>query len=383
MSCYNSKKRMPVLIFLGLTSLLTACSESNAPAQNIELSESVLANESSNNSVNNRTGDDCDDEAGVQYLCGIINGEDILQIGNSNWLLVSGMDGSLTGSSVNGKIHLVNAEAKTAEVIFPDDAADLQHDLLMYPDCPGPLDITDFSAHGLSLQKSDKGPETYRVYMTSHGAREAIEIFEIDAFLKPNIQWVGCIPMPQSSWTNSVTILSDGGFLATQFYNPSQHSIENVLAGEVTGHVFEWHPGETVSIVAGTELAGPNGIAVSLDERWIFVAAFGTGELVRFDRSSTPVGKEVISLGILPDNVRWTSEGSLYIAGNNVGESCGEESCEGGWSVIEVIPYNLALNRVGGASEGSALRDVSSALLVNDEIWVGTYSGDRLAILPR
>ncbi|MBT5485002.1 MAG: hypothetical protein HOK55_09770, partial [Gammaproteobacteria bacterium] len=239
MSCYNSKKRMPVLIFLGLTSLLTACSESNAPAQNIELSESVLANESSNNSVNNRTGDDCDDEAGVQYLCGIINGEDILQIGNSNWLLVSGMDGSLTGSSVNGKIHLVNAEAKTAEVIFPDDAADLQHDLLMYPDCPGPLDITDFSAHGLSLQKSDKGPETYRVYMTSHGAREAIEIFEIDAFLKPNIQWVGCIPMPQSSWTNSVTILSDGGFLATQFYNPSQHSIENVLAGEVTGHVFE------------------------------------------------------------------------------------------------------------------------------------------------
>jgi DNA-binding beta-propeller fold protein YncE len=364
---------------MACTLLLAACSESNAPTQNVEVVEAAPTFMS----LGIRPGDECVGETDIRYLCGVINGEDILQIGSSDWLLVSGMDGSLSGNDVKGKIHLVNAAANTVEVMFPGATPVFQHDSSMYPDCPGPIDITNFSAHGLSLQKINKGPEIYRVYMTSHGAREAIEVFEVDAFLKPTIQWVGCIPMPESSWTNSVTILSDGGFLATQFFDPSEHTIENVLAGEVTGHVFEWHPGEAVSIIAGTELAGPNGIAVSLDERWIFVAAFGAGELVRFDTSSTPAGKEVIALGILPDNVRWTSEGSLYVAGNNVGESCGEDSCEGGWSVVEVTPYNLAFDRVGGVSAGAALHDASSALLVNDEIWVGTFSGDRLAILPR
>lgn len=375
MSYYIGKKETSLILSLGLLCLLVSCSDSNTPVSAGEMTTAAVAESEADG--------DCASGAGVSYICGIVNGEDILQIGSSDWLLVSGMDGSLSGADINGKIHLVDAFAKTAEIIFPGSNAVFHHDTAMFPDCPGPLDTTSFSAHGLSLQKIDKGPEIYRVYMTSHGAREAIEVFELDAFLKPNIRWVGCVPMPASSWTNSVAMLSDGGFVATQFFDPSQHGIGNVMLGEVTGHVFEWHPGEAVSIIAGTELAGPNGIAVSLDERWIFVAAFGTGELVRFDRSSTPVSREVVSLGISPDNVRWTSEGGLYVVGNNLADSCAEENCEGGWSVIEVTPYNMAINRVGGVGAGAALHDASSALLVNGEIWVGTFGGDRLAILPR
>ena len=325
----------------------------------------------------------CEGTATVSYLCGVTNGEDILQLGNTDWLLVSGMDGSLAGTDTRGRIHLVNAGDRSVEILFPGTNPVFRHDTALYGDCPGPLDAANFSAHGLSLQKSDKGPEIYRLYMTSHGAREAIEVFEVDAFIKPTIRWVGCIPMPATSWTNSVAMLSDGGFVATQFFDPGSHTIANVLAGEITGHVFEWHPGGVVSVIPGTEMSGANGIVISDDERWIFVASFGTGDVIRFDRSSTPPVKDVIPVGILPDNLRWTPQGTLLAAGDNTQNFCGRPPCEPGWGVVEIIPYSLVATRIAAVDEDAALQNPSVALPVGDEIWVGTYSGDRLAILQR
>lgn len=376
------KRHQLNLFIVSFILLLAACSDdSDTASQQVEQGQQAVVTQQDASTV--KVAENCEPGEGIAYLCGVINGEDILQIGSSDWLLVSGMDGSLSGSDIRGKIHLVNAVDKSAEILFPGNAPVYQHNTELYGQCPGPLDAQNFSAHGLSLQKTDKGPETYRVYMTSHGAREAIEVFEVEAFIKPTITWVGCIPMPTSSWTNSVAILEDGGFLATQFFNPALHGIGDVLAGDITGHVFEWHPGEEVRIIPGTELAGANGIAITEDERLVFVAAFGTGELVRFDRSSTPVGRQTIALGIAPDNIRWTGAGTLLAAGNNTADYCGEASCEAGWSVIEITPDSLETIRIGGAGLNSAMHDASSALLVNGEIWVGTYGGDRLAILPR
>lgn len=34
-------------------------------------------------------------------------------------------------------------------------------------------------------------------------------------------------------------------------------------------------------------------------------------------------------------------------------------------------------------SAGSAMSVISTALLVDDEIWVGTYQGDRIGIMPK
>jgi len=325
--------------------------------------------------------ENCGEEEGISFLCGVINGEDILRLGESDWLLVSGMDGSLTGSDIRGKIHLVNAEEKTAEILFPGSAPVFAHDTSRFAECPGPIDTSAFSAHGLALKASTKGPDIYHLYMTSHGAREAIEVFEVEAFLKPTITWVGCIPMPESSWTNSVAILEDGGFVATQFFNPSEHAIENVLAGEITGHVFEWHPGQAVTMIPGTELSGGNGIVVSEDERWIFAASFGTGEVVRFERNADPVSRQAVTLDVLPDNIRWSPRGTLLAAGNNRGSDCGQPPCAVGWGVVEIAPENLTASTLASVGPDSSMHDASSALLVNGEIWVGTYSGDRLAIL--
>lgn len=359
---------------------VAACSETPAPAQ----PEPAVAAQSPAVTEAASTPAACVDEPGISYVCGIINGEDILQMGATPWLLVSGMNGELGGNtSINGKIHLVNPADRTFGILFPGDAPVLEQNLKLFAGCPGPLDVSNFSAHGLALQAMDAGPEQYRLYMTSHGAREAIEVFEIDALVTPTLKWVGCVPMPATSWTNSLVILNDGGFLATQFMDPTGSGMAGVIAKEITGHVFEWHPGGEVTVIAGTELSGPNGIAMSDDERFVYVAAFGTQEIVRFDRSSTPPATESVALGIAPDNVRWSTDGTLYTAGGNITEGCGGPACGAGWSVYEVNPALMTAARLTGAEEGAALAGVSTALLVGNEVWVGTYGGDRIGILPK
>ena len=189
--------------------------------------------------------------------------------------------------------------------------------------------------------------------------------------------------MPETSWTNSVAILSDGGFLATQFMDPTGSGMAGVIRREITGHVFEWHPLGEVTVMAGTELSGPNGIVISGDERWVYVAAFGTQEIVRFDRSSTPAGSERVAVGVSPDNIRWSTDGTLYTAGGNFTEDCNGPVCGTGWSVYEIVPYNMRASRLAGAGPQAALQGVSSAVSIGNEIWVGTYGGDRIAILPK
>ncbi len=326
----------------------------------------------------------CVDEPQISYLCGVINGEDILHLGDTPWLLVSGMNGDLANDpSINGKLHLVNPVDRKFTVLFPGDKPVLELNTELYKSCPGPLDVAKFSVHGIALKAIDTAPGHYRLYSTSHGTREAVEVYEIDATAAPSIKWVGCIPMPATSWTNSLVILKDWGFLATQFMDPTGSGMDGVNKKEITGHVFEWHPGGEVSVIKGTELSGPNGIVQSDDERYVYVAAFGTHEVVRFDRSTTPPAKEIIPLTIAPDNLRWTTDGTIYAAGGNVTDTCGGPVCGTGWSVVEINPMTKAAKRIAGADEKAAMTGVSSAQLVGKEIWVGTYGGDRLGILPK
>ncbi|HEY0962879.1 MAG TPA: hypothetical protein VGE69_11045 [Pseudomonadales bacterium] len=359
----------------------TSAPQQAAPAQQAPVATAATA---ANTSLQNTNAADCTAEQGLDYICGIVNGEDILRV-STPWLLVSGMNGDLGGdTSIDGKLHLVNPEDRSWEVLFPGDSPVLEHDTEMFASCPGPLDVDNFSAHGLALKAVGGQAEQYWLYMTSHGAREAIEVFVIDAITaKPTIKWVGCVPMPDTSWTNSLVILKDGGFRATQFMDPTGSGMEGVIAKEITGHVFEWHPGGDVTVIAGTELSGPNGIAMSDDERYIYVAAFGTQEVVRFDLGVTPIVKDSIAVGIAPDNVRWSSSGTLYTAGGNITEGCGGPDCGAGWSVWEIDPMQLTAQQIVAAPDGVALQGVSTALDVGDEIWVGTYGGDRIAIVPK
>jgi hypothetical protein len=153
--------------------------------------------------------------------------------------------------------------------------------------------------------------------------------------------------------------------------------------GTISGRVFEWHPGGELQPLAGTELSLPNGIEVSADERYLYVAASGTQELVRFDRRTTPIGKRSVSTPMGPDNIHWDGNGKLIIAGPNPAgpATCNGAPCRMGWAVIEVDPDTLEVSRLGGADGTVAMQRASAAIRVGNEIWVGSNE-DRIARFP-
>lgn len=324
----------------------------------------------------------CAPSGELNYVCGPVNAEDIVQIGDSQWLILSGM----SGDNTSGHLYLLDHNTKSYEEWFPGSNPAFALDESLFAECPGPLDTTNFSAHGLSLRERMDGE--YRLYMTSHGEREAIEIFDIDTTAeKPAITWVGCVKLTEDISANSVAILADGGFVTTKFLDNNDPNARDLLAaGQITGAVYEWHPGVIGGLIAieGTELSGPNGIELSADQRYMYVAALGAHEVVRFDRYTAPPAKESVSIGVRPDNLRWSADGRLFTVGGNYipPEECQSPPCSTGWSVVAIDPTALEAERITGVDENATLQGASTALPVGNEIWIGTFRGDRVGYLP-
>jgi hypothetical protein len=323
----------------------------------------------------------CEADGAISYICGAMNAEDIVQVGDTKWLLASSI-APLGGEVGAGRIYLIDSETKTIEDLFPGPSPALQHDAAMYPACPGPLNLERWDSHGLALRETEAG--VYRLYTTSHGALEAIQAFELDARGdKPTATWVGCVPLPERMWANSVVILEDGGLRTTKFMDPSDPAAINaVFAGELNGEVYEWRPGGEVHAIAGTELSGANGIELSEDGRWLFVAAFGGRAVARYDMSVSPPAKTEVAVPINPDNLRWTPDGTLLTAGVNAAAPGAAPGAPTGWSAFEIDPVAMTAARVAGADQTAAIQGTATALEAGGMLWFGTYSGDRVGYTP-
>lgn len=322
---------------------------------------------------------ECAGEQGLAYLCGPQAAEDLLSLDSANLILASGM----SGANWPGHLYLIDPATQQFTDLLRAPGFTQMHDTALFPDCPGPLNVENVSVHGLSI--AEIAPQTWSVYTTSHGEREAVEVYELAAGggAAPALTWKGCVVLPENTFSNSVVRLDDGGFYVTKMMDTTQ-GFGAVTAGEITGNVFEWHPGGEVTAVAGTELSGANGIEISPDGRYLFVAALGSLELVRFDTSTMPMGKDVVKVDITPDNIRWGVNGKLLTAGGNAPPAgCQGPACQTGWTVLEFDPDTLEVTRLHGADQNAALQGASSALQLGSEIWVGTFNDDRIAHFTR
>ena len=324
----------------------------------------------------------CAPDASLHFICGPKNVEDLIRVGNSRWLLGSGMDGALTGAgSAHGHLYLIDHQRKTWEIAFPGDSPVFRHDKAIYGNCPGPLNVDNFSAHGIALRQQAR--DHYRLYVVGHGDRESIEVFEVDAGgAKPALTWTGCVVLPDDVSANGVAILPDWGFVTTKFLDrklPQAESMAQARQGKRNGGVFQWHPGGKVAAIPGTELSAPNGIEVSADGKTLYVAVFGTHEFVRFRRNGSTWKKDAIPVAISADNVRWSPNGKLLIAGGNYAGPNGPRSTA--WSVLEVDPETLATRVAAQGDSSAGMQAISVGTAVDGEIWVGTFAGDRVGYI--
>jgi hypothetical protein len=322
--------------------------------------------------------ENCAPSGDLKFLCGPESAEDLVRVGDTPWLIASG----LGEAGKAGHLRLINTADKSWSVIYPPGDTSAP-DARRFPNCPAAPDATKFSAHGITLRALGGG--RHELLVVNHGGREAVEFFEVrTSGAKPAVQWIGCVPIPGDIYLNSVVPLRDGGFIATHFYSPGKGGINSVFAREVTGGVHEWHPGRPVTLIPGTELSGANGLVVSQDERVIHVAAWGTRELVRFERQGNTVSKRVVPMGsFAPDNIRWSQDGrSMLIAGQKFVPRAGGPATLDGWSVVRVNPDTLAITMVRDADGTGPMQGITVGVEVGNEIWVGTFRGDRVGYFP-
>ena len=304
----------------------------------------------------------CNAVGEIQFICGVISPEDLAIVPGEEWIIAS-------GDQEGGRIQLVNVQDKTATLLFPTPTRAERLDAATYPMCPGPIDPQegdDFRAHGLYLTPGSGGVHT--LHVVHHGFRESIEVFEVDAGASPPaLTWVGCAIAPEPLGLNSVVGLPGGGFVAT---SPR------------TGDVWEWHTDSGWMQVPGSDDTAPNGLEISSDGRWLYVAGFAEAKVTRLSRGQTPVQKDVVALGFRPDNLRMSLDGSMIFAAGPGNVQTPRDVSQETSNVARIDPRTLDVQQIFEHPFIEGFAASTTAIQIGSEMWLGTYRGERIAYFP-
>src|SRR5690606_12261971 len=316
----------------------------------------------------------CEPAGGLEFICGPRNAEDLVLVPGTPWIISSGEgEGArfFLIDSRNGAWRPLKFDAK------PDAA---------FTQCPSPPVVASFQSHGLSIRDAGRGVS--RLHVVGHGAREAIEVFDIAIGADgPALTWKGCVPMPDGLAANSVAAFADGSLLVTVLMMPGKTFLDSVEK-RPTGAVFEWSPGSKGFVqVAGTELPGNNGIEVATDGSEFFVVSSGLHTVVAFSHSNPARQlRRTKPLPFTPANVHRGPDGRLYTGGmaNDVPECGGTPGPEHDLAKLAICPRGS----MGAALDARTLQheiivetpavpafsNATMVLPVGQRFWLGTFS---------
>jgi hypothetical protein len=315
----------------------------------------------------------CSPAGDVQFVCGQQAPEDLVVLPGSQWVVASAFGGS-------GGIYVIRVSDRTSTLAYPGDAPRERLDARTYNICPGPPEAAfkaKFQTHGLYLLAGANS--VHKLFVVVHGSRESVEIFEVDARqATPALTWIGCAVAPDPVGLNSVRGLPDGGFVATNFLarGIDAASRAKMLNGETNGELWEWHTASGWQKVPGSEAAGANGLEISDDGQWFYVAAWGSQSFFRLPRGQAAGKREEVPLGFRVDNIRWARDGSILAAGQ--GGAPGAQMT----IVVKIDPKSLAVKEVVRRPNSDAFSAGTVAVEIGSQFWVGSFRGDRIAIFP-
>jgi hypothetical protein len=321
----------------------------------------------------------CGPVNGLEFVCGPKNAEDLVRVPGTPWIIASGMAAGTNLTLIDSRTGAYSGLPVQAK---PDAA---------FANCATPPDSNETITHGLNLRAGANGRST--LYVVAHGARESIEVFDVDATgAKPALTWKGCVPMPEGLAANSVASFADGSLVATVLIMPGKTFADSV-AKRPTGAVYEWAPGKKgFELIRGSELPGNNGIEVSADGKEIFVVSSGLQTVVAFARANpTRQLRTTRPLPLTPDNVHMGEDGRLLTAGmkNDVPECGGTpgpnhsleklSTCPRGFMAVAIDPKTMKDTLVAESPSIPTFSNATMVLAFDKQFWIGTFAGDRIA----
>ena len=174
-------------------------------------------------------------------------------------------------------------------------------------------------------------------------------------------------------------------------------SMKKLLHGDPVGGIKEWHPGVGFTDIPATVgFLAPNGVIVSPDGKYIFVAMSTGRQVARITRGQHPPKVDVSPTGIMPDNLRWSASGrSILVGGHDISTEQFIErirasmapSNEGGnvdspFKILRMDPETMQMTEVLNSGVYGVMGGGTGAIEVGNKLWVSTCKGDRIAIFP-
>jgi len=316
----------------------------------------------------------CGQSEPLGSVCGFENPEDVAYSAASNLLVVSefrilGKGGSLSG---------LTPGASTPRRLWPGESAASEPDPAAGdPTCSAP-DPAVFHPHGIFVDLKNE------LHVVNHGGRDSIEIFAIrDVGDAATLVWRGCIELPPGTSGNDLAVSADGDVVVSNYSSAVDSILDNVKIGfgMATGDVLRWRRGVGWRHVPGTTASAANGVALSPDGKTLYYAETGGGRFVRIgldgsDRAAIPIAGA-------PDNLSWTSRGTLYLASHTSNVAflgcLTRKACRSPWVLLEIDPVTMRADEVL-AHDGAVVGAVASAQQVGDLVYLGAVFGDRIGV---
>jgi hypothetical protein len=313
---------------------------------------------------------------------GMSNAEDLALIPGTSWIITSA---SPTMAHPHPSSYFINSRTERSRPAFPDHCTP-DPDRTAYGDL-SPPNVINF--HGLDVTRTADG--RLILYQINHAVpgptgqpagRESIEVFEIVMGSDvPSLKWKGAIPLPPWAMANDCCALPGGGVAVTNTAFGGAQGFAMVLAGKSSGNVIEWrNRAEGWSIVEGTDVNAPNGIAASTDGKRLFVCSSATKQLHRISRSDPHRDRITIDVGIIADNLTWALDGSLLVAGGVGTMAEAFQASQAGnfnmpFRVIKIHPETMAQTILVDSGPTGCM--VATALDAGrNQLWFGTIGLD-------
>ncbi len=326
----------------------------------------------------------CEETDGVNLICNLTNPEDMAALPDGQHVIFSEFGGMLGEAS--GHITIANVETSAVTRLFPIEG-EVPAQTAGWGDdnCPG-VPPAGFAPHGIDLAYRADG--TLALLVVNHGGREAVEFFEVTQGDTPSVTWRGCAVADTGKNFNDVVWHPDGtAFYVTNMMDLSEGGSQmmgniKAMLGIDTGEVMRWDAAGGYAAVPGTQGPMPNGVEIAPDGTALYINTYGAAEIRKVSLADGALLGSYPVPG--PDNVTWSQDGRLLVAGHP--DSLGVVAClnvNGGHcpAAFEIVSVaaDMSEGYVLYANEGAPFGAATVALDLTDELWLGTFSGDRIA----
>jgi hypothetical protein len=319
--------------------------------------------------------DDCQSSPGIDVFCGFAKPEDLAQLPDSPWLLVSELGNGIEPGHV-AALRPGDSEVVRLQVTAAPSAGELE-----FPICgPPPARLKPRGFH-----LSGRGEST-RLLIVNAGPSVRIEAYQVVPGPVPSLRWVGCVTVPENITPNDVAAMPDGGFVVSHMYTPPRNTLLTLrfMLGMSTGYAARWQPETGWSQIPGSDASFPNGIETDSVSGRVFLASTYGEDLTAVDPDGG--NRRRVSLPVQPDNLTWSPDGRLLAVGHTgipmLGtrgcRELGNAPCAFPFAVAAIDPVTLEVATIYAHSDG-LIPGASVALMHEGELYLGTFFGDRIS----